>query len=312
MGVYSRFNFADFIIHFYEKLYERRYANFLFTPIRRFVRALSQLLMDKALDTSSINYAQAHSEVIVSFTSFPARIDKIDRVVKCMLRQTVLPRKIILWLSKDQFGRDHVQIPEKLSLLTGEIFEIRMVDGDIRSHKKYLYSFKEFPDNEILLIDDDIYYPSNMIETLLEGKRKYPDSVICRYGSVMGYNTKGRLAPYNIWWNETNEETSDPNFFLGTGGGTLVTPSLLYKDTTNIELAWQLCPLADDVWINAMINLSGLEKHKIKSGLLLQVSELQSVALKYINVTENQNDKQIESVRKYYINNIGVDPFRKR
>src|SRR5690606_16598971 len=52
------------------------------------------------------SYALANNnsnDLIVSLTSFPARIDRLWLVVECILRQSYKPDRIILWLSKEQF-----------------------------------------------------------------------------------------------------------------------------------------------------------------------------------------------------------------
>lgn len=88
--------------------------------------------------------------VVVSMTSFPARIQKVWIVVETMLRQRQSPEKIVLWLSRDQFPGGHSQLPERLLAQQERGLDIRFVDGDIRSHKKYYYAFAEFPDRHIL------------------------------------------------------------------------------------------------------------------------------------------------------------------
>lgn len=80
-------------------------------------------------------------KIIVSLTSFPARINNVWLVVECMLRQTVHADKIILWLSKDQFPSDDC-IPFSLKKRISDVFEIRMVSGDIRSHKSIIMQLK--------------------------------------------------------------------------------------------------------------------------------------------------------------------------
>ena len=37
---------------------------------------------------------------------------------------------------------------------------------------------------------------------------------------------------------------------------------MLHPDVLDIESAMKLTPLADDVWLNAMVNLAGTPKHK--------------------------------------------------
>ena len=77
--------------------------------------------------------------IIVSLTSFPARIGVVWMVVESLMHQTLKPHKIILWLSKEQFSTIE-SLPKKLLAQRERGLEIRLVDGDIRSHKKYIYA----------------------------------------------------------------------------------------------------------------------------------------------------------------------------
>jgi hypothetical protein len=253
---------------------------------------------------------QERSDVIVSLTSFPSRINDVYLVIKCMLRQTVLPKKIILWLSQPQF--EGVEIPEKLLCLENEIFEVRFVDGDIRSHKKYHYAIKEYPNDWILLIDDDIYYPSDMLQKMIDARKVHPDSLICRYGSVILFDNSNLPLPFHSWWWEVSSDCDDQNFFLGTGGGVLFHPKMLYKDVVDVDLALKLTPLADDIWFNAMVNLKGTRKYKIKTGLLLQIENQQIVRLTSQNTGENKNDIQFEAIIRHYTQTLKTNPFANR
>ena len=85
--------------------------------------------------------------------------------MECMLNQTLPPRNIYLWLSKDQFPTEDT-IPESLRRLENSIFQIRMVEGDIRSHKKYYYIVKVHPEDYVFLIDDDNSQPLDSLETI--------------------------------------------------------------------------------------------------------------------------------------------------
>ena len=68
------------------------------------------------------------------------------------------------------------EVEKKLKDMEDDIFEIRLVPGDIRSHKKYLYAIMEFPEDTIITVDDDVYYNSQMIEILVNTSIKYPNS----------------------------------------------------------------------------------------------------------------------------------------
>lgn len=217
-----------------------------------------------------------------------------------MMRQTYRPAKIILWLSKDQFP-DGSSIPASLREREGDMFEIRIVEGDIHSHKKYHYVSKEYSDSLIFLIDDDIYYPTDILERTMTAHKKHPEAIICNYGYHIRYNENGELMPYNSWPKEYEYSTGDDLFF-GSGGGTLFKSSWLHEDLTNIELAMRLTPIADDIWLNAMVSLAGREKILLPNGLILPVLIEENVKLASQNKGQNGNDEQINSIMAHYKN----------
>ena len=246
--------------------------------------------------------------VIVSLTSFPERIDNVWQVIECMLHQTVLPKKIILWLSKEQFTSKE-SIPTTLSSLENGIFEIRFVDGDIRSHKKWFYAFKEYKDELVFLIDDDLYYPDDIIKKTMNAYMENSNAIICNYGRKPIFNDDGTLQSYNSW--HTYHSESNSNVFFGSGGGTLIKPSMLHEDTLNIDLCLSLTPMADDIWLNAMCNLAGLKKHLLKYGSYLPIVNENNSTLCSINVEQNLNDVQLNDVISYYKNNFNLNPFNR-
>ena len=300
-------NLLDIIVYSYSKLHNYSLIPFWgLTPFRRIIRKITNITLPWYLKHSNHRQTKTKENLIVSFTSFPDRINEVWQVVGCMLRQTILPQKIILWLSKEQFNG--IELPANLTKLENHIFEIRLVEGDLRSHKKYFYALSEYPDSKILLIDDDIYYPTDMIEQMLKASEKYPDTVICRYGSIMKFK-HGKLLPYNDWWDEISSECNNQNFFFGSGGGTLIKREWLFKDALDMELATKLTPLADDVWLNAMVNLQGTPKHKIKFGLILPIKIENNQKLSTENVLQDQNTIQIKNITDYYDKKWGEKPF---
>lgn len=55
-----------------------------------------------------------NSNVIISLTSYPARIDTIHLTIMTLLNQTMKPRKVMLWLAKEQFPNGGKDLPQKL------------------------------------------------------------------------------------------------------------------------------------------------------------------------------------------------------
>lgn len=248
-------------------------------------------------------------DVIVSLTSFPSRINNLWVGIESLLRQSAPPQKIYIWLSRKQF-HDSATIPFSLRRLEKRGVDIRLVDGDIRSHKKYYYVFREHPNDLIMLVDDDIIYPSDLIQSLLNARGMIAsDKIIThKYGYIMRYTVNGELEPYKKWGSFYSAYDGG-NLFFGSGGGTLLRPSDLYHDVLDLSLALQLCPLADDVWLNAMAKLALCSYAKVEDGPVLPIYNKSAHNLSDVNVKGNENDVQIANVQNYYSNLIGVTPF---
>lgn len=290
------------VLNLFTKTYARLHSYpcipyWVLTPFRRIVRGVANVILPHYLAKSQ-KRSNSGNEIIVSFTSFPARINNVWQVVECMLRQTVLPSKIILWLSKEQFP-NFEDIPMSLRVRESELFEIRMVEGDIRSHKKYYYTAKEYSNSFIFLIDDDIYYPADLLAKVWTAHLKYPDAIISNYAYRMRFSDSKTLPLSYNEWDRVYRTTIGSNIFFGSGGGTLFQPSRLYKDLTNIDLSMQLTPQADDIWLNIMAQLNHIPIFVIPNGLPLPIKKTSSYCLSTDNLSGN-NDRQILAVIKYY------------
>ncbi len=202
--------------------------------------------------------------VIVSFTSFPARIHTLWIVVETILRQTMKPDKLMLWLSKKEFPTLE-SLPKKLLIQQKRGLEIILVDENIRSHKKYYYVMKKYPEDYIITIDDDFIYHSTLIQKLIKAKQKNP-GCICSFARELQTYRDEVLKPNNKWDKTYREypidgellhDNSGRKYFFLTGIGTIYPPHSLYEDIFNTELALKLCPLADDIWLNTMTRLKG-------------------------------------------------------
>lgn len=245
--------------------------------------------------------------IIVSLTSFPARIGRVWLVVETLLRQTKKPDMIILWLSKEQFPTKEV-LPRKLLDLQERGLRIELRDGDLRSHKKYYYALAEYPDDVLVTVDDDILYKSAMLESLVREAKKQSDCVIANYVHGMTWKT-GQLCPYNDWMPTVGYGYNEDNLFFGSGGGTLFPARILPQAVLYEDVFMSICRSADDVWLNAMVRLNG--KKVVKSSYvssLLPVHNKHNKTLSSNNLSSG-NDVQIAAVRKYCVKHFGKDPF---
>lgn len=241
-------------------------------------------------------------KIIVSFTTFPKRVNSIWLVIECILRQTVRPDKVLIYLSREQFPRELDDLPQSLRKYhERKLIEIVFVEDDLRSHKKYYYSFQEYPDDLIILIDDDLFYVKTLIEKLLEDHVKYPKSIVCHRAHAVTRDQFGFLNPYKLWTAQRNRRGPSHSIFHTSGGGTLYLPSLYSKQLYDRDLIKNLCFYADDVWLNVLAFVSDISI--VKSSYYshyLPVIIKDDIKLSNVNVQQSLNDHQLEKVLTYY------------
>ena len=266
-------------------------------PIRKSVRVLANWYLPKILSKPTRRNGEVEKNLIVSLTSFPARINDVWKVVECLKRQTVLPEKIILWLSKKQFLSDD-SIPEELKKREDDLFEIRFIDEDIRSHKKYFYVLNDYPDKTFITCDDDIYYYPNLIRDLVKTSKQFPNCVIANITSEISYEN-GVLLPYMLWNRKYKPFASLNRVQIGAGG-VLYPPHCLSDFVLRKELFTKLAPLADDLWLNLMTRLKRTPVVQNNRYILFLPIQSTSPSLWSVNNgVENMNDKQIQQLRAW-------------
>lgn len=120
-------------------------------------------------------------EVIVSMTSYPARIWECWQVWRSVINQkTDFPFKCVMVLSEEEFSNHVLPFSLQRLIQSGKL-EILWHKRNIRSHKKLAPVIKKYPDATIVTIDDDLIKPNGWLQGLMNDHRKYPDEIISGY-----------------------------------------------------------------------------------------------------------------------------------
>ena len=141
-----------------------------------------------------MSLSEPKQQVIVSMTSFPAAIPYAVQAIQSILNGTVLPDKVVLYLTFAQFGENG--LPQKLLALADKspLFEIRNYDRDIRSYRKLIPALQDFPDAVIVTVDDDVHYHKHMLRDLLRLHEQMPEAVLAHRAKLMKPD-----KPYRQW-----------------------------------------------------------------------------------------------------------------
>ena len=237
--------------------------------------------------------------LIISLTSFPERINKVNQTIETLLNQSLNAAKVILWLAEEQFPNKEKDLPQQLLDLIPRGLEIDWCE-DIKSYKKLIPAIKKYPDSIIVTADDDLIYKNDWLEQLYNAYIQEPQYIHCHRGHYITF-VQNKISPYKKWIrNITTQKPSFNNFCTGSGG-ILYPPNCFYKDILREDLFTSLCPLADDIWFWAMCVLND-KKYNIVTGneRLVCVDGTQDSALWYANMIEGKNDIQLKEVLNHY------------
>lgn len=237
-------------------------------------------------------------ELIVSLTTYKSRLNDVFLAIESIMQGSVKPNRIILWVSEELKG---TTLPTPLQKQMKRGLEIRYVK-DIGPYTKLIYALKEFPHSSIITIDDDIIYPFDTVENLVNAHNT-SKGLICANDYV--------LAPYHLKksklqmmkWKRPKEHLSISDRCIFEGfAGVLYPPHCFNEEVFNEDLFLKICKTSDDVWFSAMAILNGtkciyacpnMDGFRIVSNYLVQGS-----ALCLIN--DKMNGRNIYNVFKRY------------
>jgi hypothetical protein len=206
----------------------------------------------------AIDLKRTSKQVVVSLTSFPKAIPYAMRAIQSILEGTVLPDKVVLYLTVSQFPES--QIPQGLQSIMDKnpIFEVRFYEENIRSYTKLIPALIDFPDAIIVTVDDDIRYHKNVLRDLLRLHTQFPNAILAHRAKRIIMNT-----PYRQWKKYRWYDFITKKFYLRFGnlqtgvGGVLYPPHSLRIEMLDSNLFMNICPTTDDVWFWAAAMANG-------------------------------------------------------
>lgn len=230
----------------------------------------------------SSNEILKNNNIIVSLTSYPARIKSAHIAIESLLKQSLKPNKIILWLAKSEFPNENKDLPNNLLKLIEKDLFIEYYDNDIKSYKKLIPTLKKYPNNLIVTADDDLIYKNDWLEILYKTHLKYPKDIICH--RITKFYIKNKSFKIISGGKDYYKKPSYLNKITG-GSGALYFPNCFYKDILNEELFMKLAPTSDDIWFWLQAVLKGTKIRVVNNPQykLNYVPNTQNVGLYNIN-----------------------------
>lgn len=256
----------------------------------------------KGLDAYKRPKIEGRSErVIVSLTSYPARIPLLKYTLYSLLMQDFPADEIVVWLTEEEF-------PEKEKSLLDDFVKWKKYGihikwtQNLRSYTKLLPALREYKDCVIVTADDDLFYLPNWLRILYEEHKKDPQAIVAHRARRISVNEKGELLPYLKWNLLSSSSRSYWNFSTGNAG-TLYPPAAFGKDIFRYDVFQKVTPTNDDVWFWAMAVMNGRKICVPKDHISLLIYTDIGTQLGTDNLWSKNirtNDEQIRAVLKLY------------
>lgn len=244
-------------------------------------------------------------QVVISMTSFPPAIPYAIQAVRSLLNGSVLPDKLILYVTLAQFPEG--KLPDDLLALSQEnaIFEIRNYDRDIRSYRKLIPAYFEFPEALIITVDDDVHYHRHLLRDLLSMHRRHPHAILAHRARHIHMDKPYRKWKKYRWYHFLFKRIHRSYLNLQTGvGGVLYPPHSLKAEMLDPDLFTRIAPSTDDIWFWAAGVANGYPVIPVPFGYNKprDLHKPSSMALKTINFKRGTdlNVAAIESICNYF------------
>jgi hypothetical protein len=247
-------------------------------------------------------HKSGNPDIVVSLTTFPFRISSLHLVIKSLLKQEMLPGKIFVCLSKEEFPDGFESLPVELKELPPLDVEFAFIPGNIRSHKKYFAALQRFPDKIVITVDDDHIYSKDTISRLMRLHRMFPSSVCANRVWVVTMEN-GKFVTCKKWKKLVPEQDEESNMYLALGWAGVLYPPHVYDDTIfDMDTFQRIAPLADDLWLKAVQLKNGIKVAVAKGFFVhpIELSPTQKISLNHLNDEQKKNDMQWRQLDEHF------------
>ncbi|MGA1066842.1 MAG: hypothetical protein ACO3U3_13445 [Alphaproteobacteria bacterium] len=193
--------------------------------------------------------------VIISLTSYPERFQSLYLTLLCLCHQTVKPDLIFVSISSEDENLffSHMGLRR---LVDESAIEVHLT-SNWRSYKKFVPALLRFQDAFLVAADDDMYYWPTWLEELTSEVLVDSNRVVAHRVHRVIFDDRGNPLPYLKWLRVISDTKPMASNFPTTGGGVIFPPSTFQEGVSDIELALELCPHSDDVWVYFWLLKSG-------------------------------------------------------
>lgn len=187
---------------------------------------------------------------LVTLTTISTRIDRVGKTIEHVLRQSLKPHSINLYVSEEPYLLDKgIDVQSEHLRRIADLGANVYITPNIGPYRKQypivhqLKSASASPETLIVTMDDDVLYPPEALERLVAVARAH-DAVVAHRGREISFDNQ-TLAPYRQFGAPT-AVSSHRN--LATGRNGIAYRLKHFPDDPGEYVGPWLAPTADDIW----------------------------------------------------------------
>lgn len=186
-------------------------------------------------------------KAIVSLTTHGVRTKNVLRTIQPIISNPAV--QIVLNIYNDDYQnltKDVIDLAlaRKLTLIVSRI--------DLGPHLKYFFTLTRYQELPTIIIDDDIIYPDDFIDELLENHSRYPNCILSRRPEKITFKPDGTLLHYHLWQRPYFNDSPCADSLATGVGGILFPPKCFDLTDCNIDELLKKCKYDDDVYLKVL------------------------------------------------------------
>lgn len=227
----------------------------------------------------------------VSITTHKKRLAFCVEPLKTILNQNFKADSTTLYLSEQLRN----EIPQELNALTEFGLTIRFV-SDIGPATKLIPALRDYPEDCLITLDDDILYPPDTVLNLVETFERHLDGIVCHNARVYEPGKEYRRLR-KVW--ASKSKTKRTFKFIPLGNlGVLYPPGSLHPDVTKTGEMYAITPYNDDFWFWIMCLRKDTKIRLAEPCSIVKTDTGAPDALWSIN--RNHNDGRLNALISHY------------
>ena len=270
--------------------------SFYFRPKRRRQqRFIRQVLADKSPPPGG--------RVVVSLSTLPDRIGRLQPTLKSLLNQTHPPDEIVLAVPKFSVRqRREYEFPKYLSRVPR--LRVLRCEKDWGPATKFIAVVRDElaagrSDTLIMVVDDDRIYPRDSLELYLHYHAQLPDAVLC---------FRGGAIPRSLNWRDSRIDfgvdlQAPKRAAVITGCGSyLIQPRFFDDSLWDYSTAPKGAFYMDDMWISGSLERRGVERYVIPASNMMRTAFRQLGTMTLHDVPNGRHHNNNETIAFFNAN----------